>query len=76
MGKGKRGAIIESLAFHDIREQLPEATLFRYRSLCRLLPLMKAQRTMMTRVDIGLAGSLSGSALPPWHQISESSILS
>lgn len=34
-----------------------------------------AQKTVMTRVDVRLAGSLHGSALPPCQHMSESSTL-
>ena len=65
--------MIASLAFYDMVEQLPEAILFRYRSLCWLFViLMKAQRTVMIKVDSGLAGRLHGSALPPCQHMSES----
>lgn len=37
-----------------------------------LLSVIKAQRTVMTRIDVGLPGSLHGSALPPCQHLSES----
>ena len=37
-----------------------------------LLSVIKAQRTVMTRIDVGLPGSLHDSALPPCQHLSES----
>ena len=41
-----------------------------------LLPVIKTQKTVMTRTDVGLPGSLHGSALPPRQHVSESPPLS
>ena len=37
-----------------------------------LLPVIKTQKTVMTRTDVGLPGSPHGSALPPRQHVSES----
>lgn len=55
-------------------EQLPGTTIFTVCALCWLSPVIKAQETVMTKIDVGLAGSLHGSALPPCQHVSESPI--
>lgn len=40
------------------------------------LSVIKTQKTVMTRIDVGLPGSLHGSALPPCQHLSESPTLS
>ena len=58
-------ALIESLAFDAMAEQPPGTTTITACSLCWLSPAIKAQETVMTKIDVGLAGSLDDSALPP-----------
>ena len=53
-------ALIESLAFDVMAEQPPGTTTIMACSLCWLSPAIKAQETVMTRIDVGLAGSLYG----------------
>ena len=71
------GAIIESLAFDDVGEQLPEITVFAPCSPCWLSPLIKAQETVMTIIDVRLASKQQSSrlcpALPQCQHVSESS---